>query len=115
MAWDSADGYVLLFGGLGCTGSCHPADTWTFQNGVWTNITAAVTGTPPGVYYARTRFGPVERSGGHVFGGESSSAVLDYTWAYRANLWTNLSSTVAAPHTGFSCPPWSPIPPTERS
>lgn len=46
MVYDRADGYVVLFGGDSCYGSCPLSDTWTFQGGHWTNITKTA-GTPP--------------------------------------------------------------------
>jgi hypothetical protein len=41
IAYDPVDGYVVMFGGLASTGAHVPTlkDTWTFEGGVWTNIT----------------------------------------------------------------------------
>ena len=40
MAWDAADGYVLLFGGVSASGVL--SDTWTYVNGTWTNVTSEI-------------------------------------------------------------------------
>ena len=96
MTWDAADGYVLLYGGIGCGLTCKEVDTWSFSNGIWTNLTATTTGSPLFVYLAGMAFDP---STGKVilFGGYQAGSVdSDYTWSYHAGTWTNLSSTVGA-------------------
>jgi PKD repeat protein len=45
MAYDTADGYLLLTGGVGPSGTL--GETWTFAGGVWDNVTAAVGGPAP--------------------------------------------------------------------
>ncbi|HEV2519862.1 MAG TPA: PKD domain-containing protein [Thermoplasmata archaeon] len=103
MTWDAADGYVLLFGGVGCAGTCEPADTWTFANGVWTNITASLTGSPPAVYLSALAFDPSTNKV-ILFGGNHQGVTRAYTWAYSAKTWTNLSSTVGSTPPGRLLP-----------
>ncbi|HEV2519863.1 MAG TPA: PKD domain-containing protein [Thermoplasmata archaeon] len=96
MAWDAGDGYVVLYGGYGCGLHCKEADTWSFSNGVWTNLTSTTSGTPLFVYIAGMASDP---STGKVilYGGYLQGSVLsDYTWSYHAGVWTNLSSTVGS-------------------
>ena len=48
-AYDSVDGYVLLFGGFGVSPSGpsgYLSDTWTYSGGNWTNLTGSLTTAP---------------------------------------------------------------------
>lgn len=98
MVWDGADGYVLLFGGFACNTHCLLADTWTFSNGNWTNITSKVTGAPPPLVLEGLAIDPT--TGDVVmFGGGLTVAgtnLTSATWTYHAGTWTNISSTVGA-------------------
>lgn len=88
MAYDAADGYVLLFGG--CTsGGRSVGGTWSFSAGKWTRL------TPPS--------GPANRSWASMtydaadtyvllFGGEANSSSLVDTWSFHAGLWTSRTS-----------------------
>ena len=96
MTWDAADGYVLLFGGETRTATTATAldDTWTYLNGTWTNITGELVGSPPALVGAALAYYPL---GGSVilFGGEVlDGAYSNSTWSYRADIWTNLTTTV---------------------
>lgn len=107
MAYDVADGYVVLFGGLSVSGGKYlqdHSDTWKFSSGTWTNITASV-GTPPA-----GRFSPgfaYDWAGRDVllFGGESAldgllnSGVTMYqdTWTFAGGKWTSITSSVGTP------------------
>jgi hypothetical protein len=97
MTWDPADGYVLLYGGVGPHGLL--SDTWSFSNGTWTNLTARVTGSPGGWAVISIAYDP----SGHevvLFGGETHTGVgSDYTWTYHDLVWTNLTG-----HTGATPP-----------
>jgi PKD repeat protein len=99
MAWDPADGYVLMYGGQNTAGKTL-RDTWSFSNGTWTNLTGTVTGSPPPLVLAGLAYDP----SGHqmiLFGGANGSAVFqNQTWAYHDRVWTNLTG-----HTGGAAPP----------
>jgi PKD domain len=98
MTWDAADGYVLLFGGetvLNSSARIGPlADTWTYVNGTWTNITGLVVGSPPPTVGATMAYYP---PGGSVilFGGANATTqVFNSTWSFHADVWTNLTTSV---------------------
>ena len=99
MAYDAQDGYVVLFGGesLG-PGPLYLGDTWTFSDGQWANITAAVGPAPPGRDGASFADDPAE---GDVvlFGGWDYGNLSD-TWTYHADAWTERTPT-AHPGRGF--------------
>ncbi len=96
MVWDASDGYVLLFGGTSLTS--YFSDTWTYSNGVWTNVTASLSGgSPPNVDTPGLTYDPWT---GVVllFGGfTASSDNLSLTWSYHDGTWTNLTSTAGTP------------------
>ncbi|MCI4355714.1 MAG: hypothetical protein L3K18_01035 [Thermoplasmata archaeon] len=85
LVYDAADGYVLLFGGLGPSGSLN--DTWEFNaaQGNWTPITPV---TAPPWYQGETM----------AYDGSDSYVVLltggipASTWTYHAGVWTNLTA-----------------------
>ena len=95
MTFDSADGYVLLFGGctlVGCAASLN--DTWSFAGGKWSEI--AVSGN----HAPSTRGGIAltwdnASSEAILYGGAAPTAThTNDTWAYRAGVWTMLSTSV---------------------
>lgn len=85
MAFDSTDGYVLLF---------EAGTTWTFSEGTWTNRTSSVSTTPTSTNGLVLADDPRD---GYVvgFGGEDSqdscdtnlSSVCNSTWAYSGGDW----------------------------
>jgi hypothetical protein len=99
VAYDAADSYVLVFGGsiagsassIGdetCTG-----DTWTFQTGVWTNL--SITGPPsncaPSMAYDAAD-GFVVETGGFTWNGACHcESEYNQTWSFSAGKWQNLS------------------------
>lgn len=96
MAYDAADGYVLLFSGS------SQNDTWTFADGVWTELNLSVQ-PHPRVGASMT----FDARDGYVlyFGGIQSSSSgynsTDYfldTWSFAHGVWTNLipASTAAS-------------------
>jgi hypothetical protein len=102
---DSADGYLLLFGGVNSScssGVC--ADTWKFVGGAWTQL--APKASPP----ARAGAGlTYDSADGHMvmFGGVTDVtsltshsfwvAMLNDTWSYRGGNWTALSPVGPVP------------------
>ncbi|MCI4336658.1 MAG: hypothetical protein L3K17_05615 [Thermoplasmata archaeon] len=91
MAYDAADGYVVLTGGL-CQSSgtyigphlCN--DTWTFSAGNWTNVTTT-SGTQPNAGY-----GPI------AYDSHDAYVLLlcypDYTSTFVGGKWTNRTGSV---------------------
>lgn len=86
LANDSADGYLVLYGGQNVSSNKYVAKTWSFVNGTWTQQSPA---TPPG-----GRFGPslvFDKAQNRLllFGGARSTGTeLGDTWSYHANVWT---------------------------
>lgn len=98
--YDPVDGYVWLYGGY----SFLPGEpnsynfTWTFHAGVWTNITAAVTGAPGdphqvsfAAYDSEDRY--VVMYGGSGSGGASCTQSGN-TWSYVNGTYVNLTGAV---------------------
>lgn len=105
MAYDRADGYVLLFGGYGASGCL--SDTWSFHAGQWTQVNSATSPSArffPGMTWDGTDNYMI------LFGGTScaTGGVLGDTWSYLAGQWTQLSpasSPTARGAPGFA---WDP-------
>jgi hypothetical protein len=95
MAWDALDGYAVLFGGF--TGSMTLNDTWTFQNGTWTNITSTTNQTPGSRWRAAMTYdagdGEVLMFGGTNYAGTAYSD----TWAFSGGHWRKLSVSGSPP------------------
>lgn len=86
MAYDGADGYVLLFGGAGAVTF---GDTWSFHAGVWTNRTVTGPGEPAPRWGGGLAFDPQDNYV-VLFGGSSASGTpVGDTWSYHAGSWTN--------------------------
>jgi PKD repeat protein len=99
MTWDGSDGYVLLYGGENAHGK-PIGDTWSFQNGTWTNLTATVTGSPPAVVLGSLAADPTSPRT-ILFGGLTPADTLSQaTWAYHNRTWTNVTATSGPPPTG---------------
>jgi hypothetical protein len=99
IAYDSEDGYVVLFSGESRAGGpfySYP-DTWTYSDYVWTNITGTLTLSPQG------------RDGGSMvddtydgylllFGGfNATNGALADTWSFVNGEWSELSPAVSPP------------------
>jgi PKD domain-containing protein len=93
MIFDGADGYVLLYGGVGT----HVlSDTWSFLGGRWTNLTATVGPPPPPRWGGGFAY---DATDGYslLFGGMSGSGpLLNDSWSFVGGRWTNISGTVGA-------------------
>jgi len=98
MAYDAADGYVLLFGGQDTSGMLD--DTWEFAGGVWTELTPATP--PPGQYYPNMVY---DAADGYVVLLTGAPGHMS-TWTYQAGAWSNITSTAGAPPPG---PPSNPL------
>jgi hypothetical protein len=99
MAYDAADGMIVLFGGatLECAtpNSCKTSDlndTWEFSGGIWTKVVP--TNSPEAREGAAMTY---DTGDGYLllFGGEGEShgpQPLNDTWEFQAGEWTNISS-----------------------
>ena len=89
MAYDEADGYVLLFGGENA--SAYLGDTWNFTNGNWTRLN--VSSGPANRSEASMTY---DEADGYVllFGGTSSvHKAWGDTWTFQAGHWTNVTAS----------------------
>lgn len=108
-AYDAADNYTILYGGgegnlpaRSFSTWANYADTWSYANGSWTNLTSSVTGAAPGprlngamVYDARD--GYTLLYGGVPAGHPAGTCLpLGYTFTYLGGRWTNISGSVRA-------------------
>ncbi|HEY1197844.1 MAG TPA: kelch repeat-containing protein [Thermoplasmata archaeon] len=95
IAYDAADGYVVLFGGQGSTLSGALADTWKFSGGAWTKLNP--TTHPGGVQFGSMTY---DAKDGYVvlFGGTNAAgATVRTTWEFKAGIWTQLHPAVSPP------------------
>jgi hypothetical protein len=113
LTYDAADGRVVLFGTQYTIGNGAYAtdDTWTFLNGMWTNVTASVGSTPPARWFGGVTY-DATRDYVLLFGGwgESSQALLNDTWSYVGGHWTQLVSAVAPPAREYATLGYDPNP-----
>jgi PKD domain/Kelch motif len=89
--FDPIDGYLLLFGGRNATFVF--GDTWTFANGVWTEL------FPSSSPSARFWAGATWDAGGQdvlLFGGSyNATTFFGDTWTFHHGVWTQLTLSVA--------------------
>ncbi|HXQ95138.1 MAG TPA: PKD domain-containing protein [Thermoplasmata archaeon] len=87
-AYDPHDGYLLLFGGY--TGGGYLADTWTFHNGTWKQLTPSVH--PSARDHGTLAWDPLD---GYMllFGGSGNGGAYSDTWTFLNGTWTQLSPT----------------------
>ncbi|MBO0888809.1 hypothetical protein J2P12_06885, partial [Candidatus Bathyarchaeota archaeon] len=80
MAYDAADGYVVLFGGQSIFGyNANLHDTWKFVGGSWTNITTS--SGPQADAYAPMTFDAAE---GYIV----MFSRFGSTWIFQAGAWS---------------------------
>ena len=96
MAYDTADGYTVLFGGSGSGGAL--GDTWIFTGGQWQQLSPATS--PPSRYGAVMAY---DAADGYVvlFGGyDAIGNLLGDTWTFKGGQWTQLNpATSPSPRT----------------
>ena len=95
MAYDSQSDRVILFGGIGISGSGSaflPNDTWAydFNTNIWTNMTPA-SNPPARSYHAMAYDSQSDRV--ILFGGSGMGGSRDDTWAYDfdTNTWMQMN------------------------
>ncbi|HTT25477.1 MAG TPA: kelch repeat-containing protein, partial [Thermoplasmata archaeon] len=102
MTFDSADGYVLLFGGASANGTAL-GDTWSFQGGTWTNRSTDYSVAPDW----RSAASIADDPGGGVlmFGGEANGTILeDNCYAGGPwDAWWYINGTWSAAYKNFTC------------
>ena len=91
MAYDSADGYLVMFGGQDGYYGQYFNDTWEFHSGSWTNLSATTAPAPRRAAFISSD--PAD-SGVLLFGGYDSGLRSD-TWVYSAGAWAKASPTRA--------------------
>ena len=99
MAYDAANGQVVLFGGGACYQACLLDETWTWDGDDWSERRPEHSPPP--------RFGPgmaYDAARGHVvlFGGFDGSSILDDTWTWDGTDWAQRSPAHIPP------PRWQP-------
>lgn len=92
MVYDPVDNYVVLFGGAGSSGPI--GDTWTYSNGVWTQLSPS--SSPSARYLAYATW---DSADGYLllFGGYDSSTATAFndTWTFLHGSWVQLSPATA--------------------
>ncbi|MBI3447641.1 MAG: hypothetical protein HY049_01780 [Acidobacteria bacterium] len=92
IAYDSARGRVVLFGGVGDSGLL--SDTLEWDGTAWVNVTPAVS--PPARYGHALAY---DSSRGRVvlFGGNGLNGFLADTWEWDGTAWVNVTPAVSPP------------------
>ncbi|MDP9093095.1 MAG: kelch repeat-containing protein, partial [Actinomycetota bacterium] len=89
MAYDTATGTTILFGGFG-TGYLN--DTWSWNGTTWTHLTPATS--PPARRWASMAYDPAL---GKIvlFGGCSTGGYLNDTWLWNGTTWASVTTPPA--------------------
>jgi len=89
LAYDAADGYVLMFGGFNNTVGGTNDETWEYLNGAWT--IAFPTVSPPAMAQPMMAY---DSGDGYVvaFGYNAADGAME-TWTWLAGSWTNVTSS----------------------
>lgn len=94
MAYDSARGVCVLFGGLGNPNPTRYSDTWEWNGTTWTQSPTA--SAPSARSSAAATFDPA-RNRTVLFGGSDGTSFLGDTWEYDGTNWSLVSSTGPSP------------------
>ncbi|MCI4363431.1 MAG: hypothetical protein L3K13_03900 [Thermoplasmata archaeon] len=100
VAYDAADGYDVMFGGLDEQTATPVNTTWKFAGGVWSVLSPL--NSPPALSQASLAYDPA--IGAVVmFGGALSYGSSSDTWLFKGGNWTQLSLGASpAPRAGAS-------------
>lgn len=96
--WDHED---ILYGGITFTATglqIFSGLTYTYANGVWTNLTPSLAQSPGLWIYGGFTDDPADN--GALYNGGAlaySSYFADVTWVFHANTWTNVTRAIAPP------------------
>jgi PKD repeat protein len=98
LTYDALDGYVVMFDGGPISGSVlgTGTETWTYHADVWTELNLT-SGTPPtdeGGYGFAYDFSTSQAILFGGAGGVNSYTDTNYTWAWHAGAWRNLTSSL---------------------
>jgi hypothetical protein len=101
MAYDAHDGYLLMFGGdSGTSTSTVSGQTWTYQNGIWSDITSSLNLSPPKRYAAAMAYDAKDNET-VLFGGyDGGSTYYADTWVFANGSWKNLTSKLTVHPSG---------------
>ncbi len=87
MAYDSVDGYAVLFGGFECTPVVDCGgwlnDTWSFSHGIWTNLSTPSSIAPPSKLGAKMVW---DEADGYVLLVTTSNT----TWSFVGGVWAQV-------------------------
>lgn len=98
LAYDPITGYVVLFGGivnLTTAANTTFSDTWTFENGVWTQLHISGPSARLGEYMAYDEYDHyILLFGGGPYLTLNSSLYYSDTWEFQNGTWTELNEPV---------------------
>jgi len=103
MAYDAADGYVVLFGGANGSGPTLLGDTWEFLHGKWIPLCSSCTPgvTAPSARLESAASGDPGVNGVVLFGGLTDQAgswsTLNDTWVFSGGDWAPLAPSNSPP------------------
>ncbi len=113
IANDSADGYVIIFGGQANGYKSYNSTrnyTWAFSGGLWRNLTPSLSVSPTTRFGEAMGYDPATASV-LMFSGLNSTAAAHLTrdtWSFHDGAWENLSYLLVAHETGLpSSVSWS--------
>ena len=95
-AYDPSIGKVVMFGGYDGNANTQRGDTWTFQNGTWTDLTNSLNSSPSARWGGQMVWDPADQLL-VMFGGRTQSQFLNDTWTFNGTNWTNVTNSVAPP------------------
>ncbi|MCI4368794.1 MAG: hypothetical protein L3K09_04445 [Thermoplasmata archaeon] len=98
LAYDAADGYVVLFGGFDVSVTngtySHPSETWEYRAGSWTNVTATAGNPPPGEFHPAMTYDAAARFVLLAAFARSPSGNSTFeTWSFSAGQWHDLTGS----------------------
>jgi len=101
IAYDAHSGYVVWAGGS----VAGVAETFTYANGTWTNLTPTLAGSPPATPGGVLAADPAQDAA--VLVGEYIGSLTLGTWAFANGSWTNLTATSGTPPAAREDPSWA--------
>ncbi len=94
MAFDAISGTVILFGGCSDTNcTTYLGDTWSWNGTAWSNVTPAMPSQSPSPRYgAALSYAPNVGVDLVLFGGQTSSQIVNEVWIWDGTAWTQLQT-----------------------